>query len=203
MLRAKMYVKYKSSPRSQYTHEAYSYVWNNPINYWDPTGMEGEEANVGGQEGHGKDKEGITGTANKPKELEGVVVTAYKAIKNVASAGIAYTITTSEATLVALTSIMNSIFNSIGSGVVTLGRWSLWALPLMLNGDMQKPDNAYPPLPAPNMKTEDAAQEETDTNGVNVPDEQNDGGKNAQHKNQKAKESAQGNMRKLMRSITV
>ncbi|SFT45919.1 RHS repeat-associated core domain-containing protein [Chryseobacterium formosense] len=29
-------------PRSQYTHEAYSYVWNNPIFYNDPTGMTGE-----------------------------------------------------------------------------------------------------------------------------------------------------------------
>lgn len=30
-------------PRSSYTHEIYSYVWNNPINLWDPTGMEGED----------------------------------------------------------------------------------------------------------------------------------------------------------------
>ena len=30
-------------PRSQYTHEAYSYVWNNPVLFNDPTGMEGED----------------------------------------------------------------------------------------------------------------------------------------------------------------
>ncbi|MGX9987250.1 hypothetical protein [Soonwooa purpurea] len=43
--------------------------------------MEGEEANVRGLEGPGKGKEGITGTANKPKEIEGVTITNIKPLK--------------------------------------------------------------------------------------------------------------------------
>lgn len=31
-------------PKSEYTKETYSYVWNNPINFFDLTGMEGEAA---------------------------------------------------------------------------------------------------------------------------------------------------------------
>lgn len=58
-------------PRSQYTHEVYSYVWNNPINFWDPTGMEGEEAKSTNGSGGG-----VIGTDKNPIEIDEVKITA-------------------------------------------------------------------------------------------------------------------------------
>ena len=55
-------------PRSQYTHETYSYVWNNPIFFNDPTGMTGEPC-----EGCPK--------PIKTQDIEGIVITAYRPIK--------------------------------------------------------------------------------------------------------------------------
>uniref|UniRef100_A0AAU6WTP4 RHS repeat-associated core domain-containing protein n=1 Tax=Chryseobacterium endophyticum TaxID=1854762 RepID=A0AAU6WTP4_9FLAO len=55
-------------PRSQYTHEAYSYVWNNPINFWDPTGMQGEKLSdwiTNGNGGYRWDPN-VTGPENTP-----------------------------------------------------------------------------------------------------------------------------------------
>ena len=56
-------------PRSQYTHEAYSYVWNNPIFYNDPTGMEGDPCDT------------CPGGKNNPKKIDPVVITIYRPIK--------------------------------------------------------------------------------------------------------------------------
>lgn len=189
-------------PRSAYTHEAYSYVWNNPIFFNDPTGMTGEAfadcptcPKTDEYKRYRDDPNNTyvydpkTGNVEKETQIQEVVVTGYRALKAVASTAIVSTVSASEA----IWASASSALAEIGSGALTLGRWSLWALPLMLNGDSSPPKPVLIP-PPPVLYTD--SDDDTDVNGVNIPNEKKGGGKNAQHKNQKAKESAQGEYEK-------
>ena len=80
--------------RSQYTHEAYSYVWNNPIFFTDPTGMTGEAVadcptcpKTPEFQKYIDDPNNTyvydpeTKTAVKEKQIEEVVITVYRPIQ--------------------------------------------------------------------------------------------------------------------------
>ena len=78
--------------RSQYTHETYSYVWNYPINFFDPTGMEGEAAasDSGGETGGLGEGSGPGDSGGEPpiktQNIQEVIITKLVPIKQDSSA---------------------------------------------------------------------------------------------------------------------
>jgi len=187
-------------PRSAYTHESYSYVWNNPILFADPTGMQGELAtcptcpNTPEFQPYINDPNNTyvydpaTKTAEKEIQIQEVTLTGKAKSSDSGTNYAAYAPWLMLGTATSEIGIGELIFIVVAVAIIIDQASNHPIQPGLLIDPMMHQ--------SPQSMNAESDADDTDVNGVNVPQEGKGGGKNAQHKNQKAKESAQGEYEK-------
>ena len=194
-------------PRSQYTHEAYSYVWNNPIMFADPTGMQGEQVSDWFTDGKGNYKwdPNVTGPGNTPKDWNYVGPTGSYRINGATVQLLEGGKTFTDIDEIAVSGVSPAAAGIVLSQNARFGFFAFLAVAswYVISDFVNTTPTQYgtridPMTHSPHtMNAESDAGSEsnaetdsTDVNGVNVPDARKGGGKNGQHANLKAKQSA-------------
>lgn len=153
-------------PRSQYTHEAYSYVWNNPVQFNDPTGMEGEEGKCPPNCPSGVSAINILPSGQTETSIQEITLTGKAADKSFGPGSLAMS-----AFIVSQADSPVPGPGDVIGGLMLIGAGVWWTYDYFATPSTGYTTIADPGAGMRNLKAEDAADKDKDVNGVDVPKE--------------------------------